>query len=57
MYLDQIEPGDHYRNKRRWMTLPHDGLLDKPDELAAMSGPIKTYFLEEGNKADETNNR
>ncbi len=57
MYLDQIEPGDHYYNKRKWVTLPHDGLLDKPDELAAMSGPVKTYFVGGGEKSDDQDAR
>lgn len=48
-YLDLVlEVGDNYRNQYQRMVLPHDRLLDKPDELAAMSGPVKEYVMKEG---------
>lgn len=40
---DRLEPGDHYVNRYKRATLPCDSLLDKPDKLAALSGPVKTY--------------
>lgn len=40
---DRLEPGDHYINRYKRATLPCDRLLDKPAELAALSGPVKTY--------------
>lgn len=40
---DRLEPGDHYVNHYKRATLPCDTLLDKPDELAALSGPVKVY--------------
>ncbi|WP_182914277.1 hypothetical protein [Paenibacillus sp. 1011MAR3C5] len=41
--LNHLEPGDHYINRYKRATLPCDNLLDKPDELAALSGPVKMY--------------
>jgi hypothetical protein len=56
-HLDLLEPGDHYYNKRKWVTFPNDSLLDKPDELAAMSGPIKTYFVGKGESPNDQDAR
>ncbi|MNR48610.1 hypothetical protein D3C85_1678640 [compost metagenome] len=41
--LRQLEPGDSYRNVYKRMTLPHDSLLDDKAKLAAMSGPVVSY--------------
>jgi|GEM_PF-5077348 len=40
-----LEHDDNYRNKYKHATLPCDQLLDKPDELAALSGPVKKYNI------------
>lgn len=43
-----LEPGDHYYNYFKPVTLPHDRLMDKPDELEALSGPVKKYIMKDG---------
>lgn len=51
LYLDQtLEPGDHYINRYKRTTLPCDRLLDKPDELAQLSGPVKRYNIRDSVK-------
>ncbi len=40
-----LEPGDHYYNHFKPVTLPHDRLMDKPDELATLSGPVVSYNI------------
>lgn len=51
MYLiNKLEPGDHYCNHYRHATLPCDRLLDKPYELAEMSGPVRTYNLRDSER-------
>jgi len=48
-----LEPDDHYFNHFKPVTLPHDRLMNKPDELAALSGPVKNYFLKEGELVEQ----
>lgn len=43
--LRQLEPGDSYRNVYKRMTLPHDSLLSDKAKLAAMSGPVVSYNI------------
>lgn len=50
---DRLEPGDHYVNRYKRATLPCDSLLDKPDELAALSGPVKTYNVRDAMKGGD----
>lgn len=52
--LSRIEPDDHYINRYKRATLPCDRLLDKPEELAKLSGPVKTYNLRDVAKEVQT---
>lgn len=50
----KLEPTDHYYNVAPpRITLPHDSLLDKPDELAEMSGPVKKYQMVDGELVEQ----
>lgn len=47
MYCIALSPDDTYRDVEVECRLPHDHLLDKPDELAKLSSEVKTYRLED----------
>lgn len=54
-YYDRVlEPGDNYINRYRGgVRLPCDNILDDPEELEKLSGPVVSRRIEDLEREDE----